>query len=278
MGFLDAGLDYKLSSSGVGRNLALNVRALSHDSIRVTWSVAQPSSSFRLSWLRQGTGSSTGSITETLVPSERREYLLTSLQPQSSYIICIVPLSTNSAPRSPDPDADADNEPVCAKTETTESGKDAGGSDEGRSPEPLGNLPLAAIIGGASALVSLALLTAVFCCYGHRSGCFSSKDHYTRGTGSRKSKNYDDYIESGTKKDTTILEIRSPGFQMTPIPNRQPLQPKPMREDYIIHTIYPPNGTGLYKPAPHNLTNTAGYGTNRGYREGGIPDLDYSYT
>ncbi|KAL2094939.1 hypothetical protein ACEWY4_009658 [Coilia grayii] len=279
LGFPDAGFDYKLGSSAVGKNLALNVKALSHDSIRVTWSVAQPSTSFRLSWLRQGTSAAMGSITETLVQSDRREYLLTSLQPRSTYVICIVPLASSSGsgsrgPLAPD-DPDSDNEPVCAKTETTDASQDAG-QDEGQGSEQLTNLPLAGIIGGATAIVSLALISAIFCWYSHRAGCLSSRDHYTRNN-SRKSKQYDDYIESGTKKDNTILEIRSPGFQMTPMANRPPLQPKPVREDYIIHTIFPPNGTGLYKP-PHPVTNTAGYGTNRGYREGGIPDLDYSYT
>ncbi|XP_063058590.1 leucine-rich repeat transmembrane protein FLRT1 [Engraulis encrasicolus] len=288
LGFPDGSLDYKMGSSAVGKNLALNVKALSHESIRVTWSVAQPSSSFRLSWLRQGTSAAMGSITETLVQSDRREYLLTSLQPGSTYVICIVPLvSSNSnsnggsrGPLAPSDDQDADNEPVCAKTETNDASQDAG-PDDGQGSEQLTTLPLAGIIGGATALVSLALILAIFCWYTHRAGCLSSRDHYTRNN-SRKGKQYDDYIESGTKKDTTILEIRSPGFQMTTMPPNSrpppPLQPKPMREDYIIHTIFPPNGTGLYKP-PHPMTNTtAGYGTNRGYREGGIPDLDYSYT
>ena len=277
LGFPDAGLDYKLSSSGVGKNLALNVKALSHDSIRVTWSVAQPTTSFRLSWLRQGSSAAMGSITETLVQSDRREYLLTSLQPLSSYIICIVPLATSSGAKGAmtGEDVDPDNEPVCAKTETASPSQDTS-QDQGQGSEQLTTLPLAGIIGGASALVSLALILAIFCWYSHRAGCLTNRDHYTRNN-SRKTKQYDDYIESGTKKDTTILEIRSPGFQMTPMATREPLQPKPLREDYIIHTIFPPNGTGIYK-APHHMTNTAGYGTNRGYREGGIPDLDYSYT
>ncbi|XP_048093914.1 leucine-rich repeat transmembrane protein FLRT1 [Alosa alosa] len=285
LGFPDAGLDYKLSSSAVGKNLALNVKALSHDSIRVTWSVAQHSSSFRLSWLRQGTSAAMGSITETLVQSDRREYLLTALQPRSSYVICIVPLAAAGSPgvgkgAVAGEDADVDNEPVCAKTETADPSQDAGQDGEGKGSEHLTTLPLAGIIGGATALVSLALILAIFCWYSHRAGCLSSRDHYTRNNSRKsksKSKTYDDYIESGTKKDTTILEIRGPGFQMTPMATRQPLQPKPLREDYIIHTIFPPNGTGLYKP-PHQMTNTTGYGTNRGYREGGIPDLDYSYT
>ncbi|KAL7834672.1 hypothetical protein SRHO_G00289190 [Serrasalmus rhombeus] len=277
LGLPDTGMDYTLGSSGVGKNLALNVKPLSHDSIRVTWSVAQPSSSFRLSWLRLGTSAAMGSITETLVRGDRREYLLTALQPASSYIICMVPLVSGSGSKGSmsNGDTDSDEAPVCAKAETSNPSLSEvdQGQDEGS--EQITSLPLAGIIGGATAIVSLAFIFGIFCWYGHRAGRLSSRDHYSRSS-SRKSKHYDDYIESGTKKDTTILEIRGPGFQMTPMATREPLQPKPIREDYIIHTIFPSNGTGLYKP-PNHMTNS-GYGTNRGYREGGIPDIDYSYT
>ncbi|XP_076868059.1 leucine-rich repeat transmembrane protein FLRT1 [Brachyhypopomus gauderio] len=277
LGLPDTGLDYTLGSSGVGKNLALNVKALSHESIRVTWSVAQPSSSFRLSWLRLGTSATMGSITETLVRGDRREYLLTALQPASSYIICMVPLVSSNGNKGSvsGGDVDSDEVPVCAKAETSNPSLSDVNQGDGQGSEQITSLPLAGIIGGATAIVSLALIFGVFCWYGHRAGRFSSRDHYSRSS-SRKSKHYDDYIESGTKKDTTILEIRGPGFQMTPMAAREPLQPKPIREDYIIHTIFPSNGTGLYKP-PHHMTNS-GYGTNRGYREGGIPDIDYSYT
>uniref|UniRef100_A0A3Q1F3J0 Fibronectin leucine rich transmembrane protein 1 n=1 Tax=Acanthochromis polyacanthus TaxID=80966 RepID=A0A3Q1F3J0_9TELE len=274
LGFPDSGLDYTLSSSGVGKSLALNVKPLSHNSVRVTWSVAQPSSSFRLSWLRLGTGNAMGSITETLVRGDRREYLLTSLQPRSSYIICMVPLPASSENTGMiSGDADSDEALVCAKAETSDVSPLEEGEDEGS--QQMAALPLAGIIGGASAIVSLTLIFGVFCWYGHRTGHLCSRDHYTRSS-SRKNKNYDDYIESGTKKDNTILEIRGPGFQMTPMATCQPMQPKPLREDYIIHTIFPSNGTGLYKGANH--VSNAGHGTNRGYREGGIPDIDYCYT
>ncbi|XP_030648737.1 leucine-rich repeat transmembrane protein FLRT1 [Chanos chanos] len=277
LGLPDIAMDYTLGSSGVGKNLALNVKPLSHNSIRVTWSVAQASSSFRLSWLRLGTSSAMGSITETLVRGDRREYLLTSLQPSSSYIICMVPLVSSSGSKgtASGGDTDSDEAPVCAKTETSNPEQPDVDQGEDQGSEQMATLPLAGIIGGATALVSLALIFAIFCWYGHRAGRLSSRDNYSRSS-SRKSKHYDDYIESGTKKDNTILEIRGPGFQMTPMAARQSLQPKPIREDYIIHTIFPSNGTGLYK-APHQMTHP-GYGTNRGYREGGIPDIDYSYT
>lgn len=277
LGLPETGLDYTLSSSGVGKNLALNVKPLSHDSIRVTWSVAQTTSSFRLSWLRLGTSSTMGSITETLVRGDRREYLLTSLQPASSYIICMVPLVSISGSRSSlsGGDTDSNEVPVCARTETSDPNHSNDDQGDDQSSDQMNSLPLLGIIGGATAIVSLALIIAIFCWYGHRAGHITSRDHYSQNS-SRKSKHFDDYIESGTKKDNTILEIRGPGFQMTPIAARQPLQPKPVREDYIIHTIFPSNGTGLYKP-PNTMSNP-GYGTNRGYREGGIPDIDYSYT
>lgn len=275
VGLPDTSLDDTLSSSGVGKSLALNVKALSHNSIRVTWSVAQPSSSFRLSWLRLGTGNAMGSITETLVRGDRREYLLTSLQPRSSYIICMVPLAASSESKGGiSGEADSDEALVCAKAETSDINPQEE-MEQGEDSQLMTTLPLAGIIGGATAIVSLALIFGLFCWYGHKSGSVCSRDHYTRNT-SRKSKNYDDYIESGTKKDNTILEIRGPGFQMTPMAACQPMQPKPLQEDYIIHTIFPSNGTGLYKGANH--VSNAGHGTNRGYREGGIPDIDYCYT
>ncbi|XP_054610530.1 leucine-rich repeat transmembrane protein FLRT1 [Dunckerocampus dactyliophorus] len=274
LGLPDSGLDYTLSSSGVGKSLALNVKPLSHSSVRVTWSVAQPSSSFRLSWLRLGTGNAMGSITETLVRGDRREYLLTSLQPRSSYIICMVPMPASSESKGGiSGESDSDEALVCAKAETSDPSPLE--EEEDGDSQPMTVLPLAGIIGGATAIVSLALLFAIFCWYGHRSGHMCSRDHYTRNS-SRKSKNYDDYIESGTKKDNTILEIRGPGFQMTPMAACQPIQPKPLQEDYIIHTIFPSNGTGLYKGANH--ISNARQSTNRGYREGGIPDIDYCYT
>ncbi|XP_036380788.1 leucine-rich repeat transmembrane protein FLRT1-like [Megalops cyprinoides] len=275
----DSSLDYPLGSSGVSDTLVLKVKALTPDTIHITWHVPEPSSSFRLSWLRMGNNMAMGSITETLVPGDRREYLLTALQPRSIYIICMVPLVTSTSGKSPIMGAGPDTaeSPVCARTETSDPSEPGSDQDEDDGSDSLSALPLAGIIGGATALVSLTLIFAVFCWYGHRTRHLSAREHsdYGRG-GSRHSKHYDDYIESGTKKDNSILEVRGPGFQMTPIAAREPLHPKPLREDYIIHTIFPSNGTSLYKSTQH--TATTRYGTNRGYRGGGIPDIDYSYT
>ncbi|XP_069036405.1 leucine-rich repeat transmembrane protein FLRT1-like [Lepisosteus oculatus] len=284
----DAGLDAPPSAGAAGgKSLVLRVKPLTPDTIHVSWRAAAPVASFRLSWLRLGQSPAVGSITETLVQGDRREYLLTPLEPHSSYIICMVPLGGGGAARGGGPPA-PDETPVCAKAETAEPGPPGAdpdgepGGGGGGGGDQLAALPLAGIIGGATALVSLALIFGIFCWYGHRAGyLFAREQSYSRGASASASANAagprkpaDDYAEAGTKKDNSILEIRGPGFQMTPLGSRQPLRPKPLGEDFVIHTIFPSNGTSLYKSTHH----TVGYGTNRGYREGGIPDTDYSYT
>lgn len=285
--------------------LELTVKPLSSDSVLVSWLCPQPAPSFRLSWLRLGSSAALGSITETLVPGERRQYLLTQLTPRSHYLICLLPLwpepsfggSSMGSSRMGSKDLDnKDSTPACAQIETgdalVKSGE--GGSDKEGQDSELATLPLAGIIGGATALVSLLLIFGIFCWYGQRAGYISGdSSSYNRGRGG---KHYDDYVESGTKKDTSILEIRAPpaGFQMTTMAH-QPLQPK-LEDVTYIHTIFPSSspsssqvngtyrsthgagtlngGTILSQTSHHRVT----YGTNRGYREGGIPDIDYAYT
>ncbi|KAM9741515.1 leucine-rich repeat transmembrane protein FLRT1 isoform 1-T2 [Menidia menidia] len=283
-----------------GEVVELSVKPLSSDSVLVSWLCPQPAPSFRLSWLKLGSTAAHGSMTETLVPGERRQYLLTQLTPRSHYFICLLPMrqetssggSSMGSSRGGSPDTDS-KDSSCAQIETGEALVSSGGDGsekEGQDSE-LTALPLAGIIGGATALVSLLLIFGIFCWYGQRSGYMSGDSgSYSRGRGG---KNYDDY-ESGTKKDTSILEIRAPpaGFQMTAMAH-QPLQPK-LEDVTYIHTIFPSsssssqangtyrsshgavslNGTILSQTSHHNVT----YGTNRGYREGGIPDIDYAYT
>lgn len=287
----------------LGEALELSVKPLSSDSVLVSWLCPQPAPSFRLSWLRLGSSAALGSITETLVPGERRQYLLTQLTPRSHYLICLLPLrsepsfgsSSMGLSRSGNMDTDMkDSAPACAQIETGEAVVNSGGegSDKEGQDSELTALPLAGIIGGATALVSLLLIFGIFCWYGQRAGYISGDSgSYNRGRGA---KHYDDYVESGTKKDTSILEIRAPpaGFQMTALAH-QPLQPK-LEDVTYIHTIFPSsssssqangtyrsshgagslNGTILSQTSHHHVT----YGTNRGYREGGIPDIDYAYT
>ncbi|XP_028815545.1 leucine-rich repeat transmembrane protein FLRT1 [Denticeps clupeoides] len=271
-----------------GKTLVLKVKPLTPETMHITWIASQPAPSFRLSWLRLGTSPALGDITETLVPGDRREYLLTQLQPRSSYIVCIVPLFVNEGKNpsftsihfSKDHDHTA-----CAKAETSDllgqSGSAQDNSEQGS--DQLAALPLAGIIGGATALVSLLLIFGMFCWYGHRIGYLAAGEQSMYGRGEvantrGSSKHYDDYAESGTIKDTSILEIRGPGFQMTPLAAHQQLQPNVKCEDLTyIHTIFPSNNTTLYR-STQNHTANPGYGTNRGYREGGIPDIDYSYT
>lgn len=287
-----------------GEALELTVKPLTPDSVLVTWLCPRPAPSFRLSWLRLGSSAALGSITETLVPGERQQYHLTQLTPRSHYLICLLPLrqdpSTGATGVGSVLAASLDSDtktsaPACAQIETGEGPLSAGGegSDKEGQDTELTVLPLAAIIGGATALVSLLLIFGIFCWYGQRAGYVSSDSSaYSRGRGG---KHYDDYVESGTKKDTSILEIRAPpaGFQMTAMAH-QPLQPK-LEDVTYIHTIFPSSSSSSHANGTYRSTHVAGslngtivsqsvghhqvgYGTNRGYREGGVPDIDYAYT
>uniref|UniRef100_A0A087XVD4 Fibronectin leucine rich transmembrane protein 1 n=1 Tax=Poecilia formosa TaxID=48698 RepID=A0A087XVD4_POEFO len=247
-----------------GEAFELTVKPLSSDSVLVSWLYPQPAPSFRLSWLRMGSSVALGSMTETLVAGEKRQYLLNQLTPRSRYLICLLPLRQEVS-------FGKDSAPACAQIETGDVSSGGDGADKEGQDSELTALPLAGIIGGATALVSLLLIFAIFCWYGQRSGYMSGDSgSYSRGRGG---KHYDDYVESGTKKDTSILEIRAPpaGFQMTAMAH-QSLQPK-LEDVTYIHTIFPSSSSSS-QASHHHVT----YGTNRGYREGGIPDIDYAYT
>ncbi|KAJ8360327.1 hypothetical protein SKAU_G00168520 [Synaphobranchus kaupii] len=253
----DLSKHYRSTTPSSGRKIiTINVKSSNAETVHISWKVSQPMTALRLSWLKLGHSPAFGSITETIVQGEKREYLLTALEPESSYRICMVPMETSNIYLS-------DETPVCIETET--------GSIKAYNPtttlnreqvkEPYKNssLPLAAIIGGAVALLAIIML-ALVCWYVHRNGSLFSRDcTYNKG---RRRK--DDYAEAGTKKDNTILEIRETSFQMIPI-NHGTVS----KEEFVIHTIFPPNGLSLYK-TPHN--------ENRSYRDSGIPDSDHSHS
>ncbi|XP_004596790.2 leucine-rich repeat transmembrane protein FLRT1 [Ochotona princeps] len=252
----DSNLDYPMATGDSAKTLVIHVKPLTADSIRITWKATLPASSFRLSWLRLGHSPAVGSITETLVQGDKTEYLLTALEPKSTYIICMVTMETSNA-------YVADETPVCAKAETADSHSPATTLNQEQNVGPMAGLPLAGIVGSAVALVFLFLVLGAICWYVHRAGELLGRERaYNRG-----SRRKDDYMESGTKKDNSILEIRGPGLQMLPI------NPYRTKEEYVVHTIFPSNGSSLGKG-----THTIGYGATRGYRDGGIPDADYSYT
>ncbi|XP_020824070.1 leucine-rich repeat transmembrane protein FLRT1 [Phascolarctos cinereus] len=249
-------VDYPAATGDGTKALVIHVKPLTADSIRITWKATLPATSFRLSWLRLGHSPAVGSITETLVQGDKTEYLLTALEPKSTYIICMVTMESGNAYA-------ADETPVCAKAETAEGHGPTTALNREQNADSVTGLPLAGIIGGAIALVFLFLVLGAICWYVHRAGELLTHERAY----SRSSRKKDDYVESGTKKDNSILEIRGPGLQMLPI------NPHRAKEEYVIHTIFPSNGTSLYK-----TTHAIGYGATRGYRDGGIPDTDYSYT
>ncbi|XP_048475503.1 leucine-rich repeat transmembrane protein FLRT1 [Rhincodon typus] len=250
-------VDHPLSRGSGTKPIIINVMPLTADSIRITWRAMLPVTSFRLSWLRLDHNPSVGSITETLVQGDKTEYLLTALEPKSTYIICMVTMEANNL-------YVRDETPVCAKAETADLYSPTTTLNREQEESDHVGLPLAGIIGGATALVFIVVVLAAICCYiNNNRNVFSHNQVYNRGC--RKK---DDYAEAGTKKDNSILEIRGSGFQMIPLNNQQ--RPK---EEYVIHTIFPSNGTSLYKN-----THSTAFSSNRGYRDGGIPDAEYSYT
>ncbi|XP_062320330.1 leucine-rich repeat transmembrane protein FLRT3 [Osmerus eperlanus] len=257
----DQSKNYRSTTTPSGRKfITISVKSSSAERVHISWRVLQPMTALRLSWLKLGHSSAYGAITETIVQDGTTEYLLTDLDPESSYRICMVPMETSNSYLS-------DETPVCIETATASlkayNPTTTLNREQEKEPYKNSSLPLAAIIGGAVALLAIILL-ALVCWYVHRNGSlFSRNCTYNKG---RRRK--DDYAEAGTKKDTSILEIRETSFQMIPI-NHLPVS----KEEFVIHTIFPPNGMSLYK-SPHSENSLS----SRSYRDSGIPDSDHSHS
>ncbi|XP_078412585.1 leucine-rich repeat transmembrane protein FLRT3 [Cetorhinus maximus] len=257
----DHSKNYQPTAVPGSRAVRINVKSVSVDTIHITWKISLPMTALRLSWLKLGHNPALGSITETIVHSGKSEYLLTALEPESSYRICMVPMETSNVYL-------LDETPVCTETQTASLKMHNPTTTLNREQEKElyrnTSLPLAGIIGGAVAVIAIALL-ALVCCYMHRTGTpFSKTCAYSRG---RRRKD-DDYAEAGTKKDNSILEIRETAFQMIPMNSDQAA-----KEEFVIHTIFPPNGMSLYK---NNHSESSS--SNRSYRDSGIPDSDHSHS
>ncbi|XP_036402376.1 leucine-rich repeat transmembrane protein FLRT3 [Megalops cyprinoides] len=256
----DLSKHYRSTTPSGRKVITISVKSSSAETVHISWKVSQPMTALRLSWLKLGHSPAFGSITETIVQGEKTEYLLTALEPESSYRICMVPMETSNIYLS-------DETPVCIEAETGSlkayNPTTTLNREQEKEPYKNSSLPLAAIIGGAVALLAIIML-ALVCWYVHRNGSlFSRNCTYNKG---RRRK--DDYAEAGTKKDNSILEIRETSFQMIPI-NHGTVS----KEEFVIHTIFPPNGLSLYK-SPHSENSSS----NRSYRDSGIPDSDHSHS
>jgi len=240
--------------------ITISVKSTSVDTVHISWRVSQPMTALRLSWLKLGHSPAFGSITETIVQGETTEYLLTELEPESSYRICMVPMETSNIYLS-------DEKPVCIETET--------GSHRSYNPtttlnreqekEPYKNtsLPLAAIIGGAVALLAIIML-ALVCWYVHRNGSiFSRNCTYNKG---RRRK--DDYAEAGTKKDNSILEMTETSFQIVSLNNEQLL-----KGDFRIQPIYTPNGGIGFRDSHLSNNSLAAY-----CKSSNVPSTEFCHT
>ncbi|KAK1335489.1 hypothetical protein QTO34_003275 [Cnephaeus nilssonii] len=236
----DSSLDYPLATGEGAKTLVLHVKPLTADSIRITWKATLPAASFRLSWLRLGHSPAVGSITETLVQGDKTEYLLTALEPKSTYIICMVTMETATptwpmrrpcVPRRRRPTATAPPPP----------------STRSRTPTPWPPCPWRASLGARWRCLALPGPGGPLLVRAPRGDLLTRERAYPRGSQKKGS-----YLESGTKKDNSILEIRGPGLQMLPI------NPYRAKEEYVVHTIFPSNGSSLARARTPSATAPRG--------------------
>ncbi len=92
----ELGRNYRSTTPSSRKIITISVKSSSAETVHISWRVSQPMTALRLSWLKLGHRPAFGSITETIVQGERTEYLLTALEPESSYRICMVPMETSN--------------------------------------------------------------------------------------------------------------------------------------------------------------------------------------
>uniref|UniRef100_UPI00358ED500 leucine-rich repeat transmembrane protein FLRT3-like n=1 Tax=Myxine glutinosa TaxID=7769 RepID=UPI00358ED500 len=256
----------------VGNDPDLRVHVSSEEYIQVGWH-SVVSITYRLTWARifphkaldQLKAGGENSMREAVVNGEDSRYLITGLQRQSSYHICLTPFTPGSESNYDDTTT------YCIEGNTTTGGTTSHDPGKTFNHEQMGHghpLPLAAIVGGAAAAVLLLLLLTACCCYACRTGRLFRRRN--PAVYSRPRKRQDDYVEAGTKKDTSILEIRRSNFQIVPLGGH------PVAKDEIsIQTIFPSNGTIVYKTDSCSGSNGS---SNRLYRDSGVPESDLSHT
>ncbi|XP_032820004.2 leucine-rich repeat transmembrane protein FLRT2 [Petromyzon marinus] len=225
-------------------DIALKATSLSKDIVEVKWHDAVSVSAYKLSWVLEGRGpgGATGGATKTVILSgDVRLHLLTDLVPLASYRVCLEPIDTGNGERQ----YAANDGAVCtvataggpesrnAKV-TSGGGGDAAGAG-GEAP-----FPTAAIVGGSVAFLVAAVLLGSFCWYSHKTG----KYLVSRWAFIRSRQKEGDYVESGTKKDNSILEMSESSYPMGA--GNDPLCPEP----YGIHPGYSDWTSNMYKLQP----------------------------
>lgn len=233
-------------------SLQISFHIVNATCIEVSWASYFSVTAYKITWVKMGQALMSDVTREMTVPGDRRKLTLTSLEPLSTYRICVYVLDTLNMYR---PGEDT----ICAEARTRSLNSK---TEPAAQQDSSSTLLLAGVIGGA-VLVVLVTLLSLFCWHMHKkSRTASSKWKYNRGR--RK----DDYCEAGTKKDNSILEMTETSFQIVSLNNEQLL-----KGDFRIQPIYTPNGGISFRDNCHLSNNSISY-----CKSSNVPSMEFCHT
>ncbi|XP_078452247.1 leucine-rich repeat transmembrane protein FLRT3-like [Lampetra planeri] len=187
-------------------DIVLKVSSVSEDTIAVIWDNPFPVESYKLSLKKSD--KNVGTVTMiNIVSGDRTLHLFKDLHPMTLYKICLEPLVNKNI-------FDLDKTPTCLETKTADSAlpnlTDSMNQEQEMDDGHGSVLKLAGLIGGSSVILLIVLILGICCWYSHKSG----KGPWSRDTYKKGRKRESEYMESGTKKDNSILEMSENSFQI----------------------------------------------------------------
>uniref|UniRef100_UPI00358E538B leucine-rich repeat transmembrane protein FLRT3-like n=1 Tax=Myxine glutinosa TaxID=7769 RepID=UPI00358E538B len=216
--------------------LTMHLATMGNASIEVSWLGPTPNLFFRLSWVKVDVRGDKEPV-EIAVPRGQNHYLLSGLEPASSYNICLLPLEVGGTPKG--------NGHICTEAST---------SGDKQQPSDNVPLPIAAFVGAAVTALLIVVVLLVACC------CYARKHRWHRPHPEGHARRKDgDYVESGTKKDNSILEMSECMCQLTS------LAEQPRIDVLTVPPAYASRTRG-YKCAPRTELCSYGY-ADRGLLE-----------
>ncbi|KAG9283203.1 leucine-rich repeat transmembrane protein FLRT2 [Astyanax mexicanus] len=241
----------------LGDPLKLFLNVVNSTCIEASWESYFTVTAYKITWVKRSKGLMTDKSQERTVSGDQRRLTLSTLEPRSTYRVCVYVLDTLNSYR---PGEDTMCLEIKTKTAPINSNT-VTESEQAARQDNTSTLLLAGVIGGVVFVVLVTLLS-LFCWHMHKkSRSSSSKWKYNRGR--RK----DDYCEAGTKKDNSILEMTETSFQIVSLNNEQLL-----KGDFRIQPIYTPNGGMGYRDC-HLSNNSIAY-----CKSSNVPAVDFCHT
>uniref|UniRef100_UPI00358F2AB1 leucine-rich repeat transmembrane protein FLRT3-like n=1 Tax=Myxine glutinosa TaxID=7769 RepID=UPI00358F2AB1 len=237
--------------------------------VKLRWKgTIRPTSAHRVSWVKLGPSPPVTYEKHEATVIGTGNFLIGKLASRSIYRICVEPIEEENHEQG----RIRVGRGACVDVNTTrlamlgKSGWEHSGQPGATEPE-LRFLPLAGIVGGVVSAALLTMMMACLCCYIHHSSDASIEQPLCSRSGPQDRGNYS---ESGTKPDNSILEICETHFESLPLSNSGT-----SKGHYQIQTIFPTaNRLMVFQTDASNSSS----GSNRSYRDSGIPDSDYSHT